>query len=193
MSKSANTLPRDLVRKLARECLRCGQPAAPDSDECAEHEADTRKRKRKSAAKRRARLRKAKRCRDCGKRSKKLRCPRCEKKNRRVDKITIRVDKPADGERWRVDPGTNWNRFRGKGRRGRLTREEQIAEDVRDARFAIAEIEKFIEALGVLQHPEVQDLPPIQRAAAKRVPAQFLGVAGRFLDEIAGRYGDGST
>lgn len=80
-------------------------------------------------------------------------------------------------------------RFRGKGRRGRLTREEQAEEDKRDARFAIADIEKFVEAIDVVMSDRVQQLGRIQRDEAKRQAAAHLGSARRFLEDLEERYG----
>lgn len=180
------TLSVYLQRKLAHECIRCGAPAAKDSDYCHAHLEAKRATDRKWQANRRKAARKARRCRDCKRKSKTIRCRTCQRKKRRgVEKAARGVDKK---EIWRVDPGTTWNRFRGKGRRGRLTREEQAEEDKRDARFAIAEIEKFIKAVDVVMSPGVQELGPIQRQEAKRGAAQFLGTAGRFLDALADRY-----
>lgn len=90
---------------------------------------------------------------------------------------------------WRVDPGTNWARFRGKGRRGRLTREEQIDEDIRDVGFAMDELAKLTRALEQLKRPEVMALPPIQREEARRELGLYIGAATRFLDGLADRYG----
>lgn len=182
------TLPVYLQRKLAGMCTRCGEAAADDSDLCKPHRDDQRKRSRMSMSMQRKRLRDNRKCVQCGAKSKSYRCRKCVKARKRagVNKIASGVNK---AEIWRVDPGTTWNRFRGKGRRGRLTREEQAEEDKRDARFAITEIEKFISAVDVVISPAVQDLPRIQRDAAKREAAQYLGIAGRFVDELADKYG----
>lgn len=179
------SIPLYLERKLAHLCTRCGQPAAEDSDLCTAHLEDSRKRAREGMARARKARRNDRKCVDCGKASKRYRCKKCWTPPS-VNKTSASVNKP---EIWRVDPGTTWNRFRGKGRRGRLTREEQAEEDKRDARFAIAEIEKFIANIDVLMSAEVQALPKIQRDEAKRIAAQYLGTAGRFLDELADKYG----
>lgn len=186
VSQPGNTIPTYLSRKLAHKCVRCGQAAAPDSDFCQPHLDAKRADDRAGKAEKRAALRKAKRCVDCRKPSKKRRCRTCWRKSRGVVKEKKGVVKE---EIWRVDPGTEWNRYRGKGRRGRLTREEQAEEDKRDALFAIDEIKKFISSVDVVMSPAVQELGPIGRTEAKRQAAQFLGTAGRFLDELADRYG----
>lgn len=179
-------LPLYVQRQLAHQCVRCGQPAAEDSDFCQPHLDAKRASARAYQARRRDARRRSRKCVDCGKASKKRRCRSCWKKSRGVDQEFRGVVKQ---ELWRVDPGTTWNRFRGKGRRGRLTREEQAEEDKRDARFAIAEIEKFIDSVSIVISPAVQNLPRIQRDEAKRRAAQYLGTAGRFLDELMDRYG----
>jgi hypothetical protein len=182
------TLPLYLQRKLAGQCTRCGEPAAKDSDMCKPHLEDRRKRSRAAMSKQRKRLRDNRKCVGCGAKSKAYRCAKCVKA-RKPSGVSKAAGGVSKEEIWRVDPGTTWSRYRGKGRRGRLTREEQAEEDKRYARFAIGEIEKFIVAVGVVIGPEVQALPRIQRDAAKREAAQYLGTAGRFLDDLADRYG----
>jgi hypothetical protein len=182
------TLPLYLQRKLAGQCTRCGESAAVDSDLCKPHLDDRRKRSRRAMSAQRKRLRDKRKCVGCGVKSKAYRCRKCiaARKRTGVSKIASGV---SNAEIWRVDPGTTWSRYRGKGRRGRLTKEEQAEEDKRDARFAIEEIEKFVRAVDVVISPTVQALPRIQRDAAKREAAQYLGTAGRFLDDLADKYG----
>lgn len=190
MSQPGNTAY--IERKLAHVCVRsgCVADASDDSDECAAHHEDSKARKRKSAAKTRARLRKEHRCRDCRKRSKTLRCQACKRKQNRkrrgVDATPNVVDKAAGS--WREDPGTNWIRYRGKARRGRLTREQQIDEDARDAQFAVKQIGAFIENLDDLKNPDWLSLPRIQQQAKRREAAAPLAHAARFLDELVDRY-----
>jgi hypothetical protein len=196
VSQPGNTTPADrkLEKRLRHECLRCTDQALPDSDFCLKHRDDNRKRAREGAAKARAELRRAHKCIGCKRKSKTLRCRRCEKKNRG----TVTSVKSADlgvskDEVWRADPGKRpglfVQRYRGKARRGRLSREDQAEEDKRDARFAIAEIEKFIVEADRLVTPEVLELPRIQREAERRKATLFLGSAGRFIDELSEKYG----
>lgn len=141
-----------------------------------------------------------------GARIKMLRCSACirvhkkQMQERREKTRGVRigvggVPTEASDPRFRVESdlrperaGQTTLRYIGKGRRGRLTREEQAAEDKRDAMFAIDGIKKFIAAVDVVMSDEVQSLPPIQLQAAKREAAQHLGNAGRFLDALAERY-----
>ena len=180
---------RKLEKRLRHECLDCSGQALPDSDFCEPHRNANRKRARDGAKKRRQGYRHNGRCVDCGRRSKKWRCPRCYRKSRGVKAQSKGVTK---NEIWRVDPGTTWSRFRGKGRRGRLTREEQQVEDERDARFAIAAIEQFIVESKRLVTPSVLELPKIQRDEERRKVTAHLARAGRFLDELADKYGAGA-
>jgi hypothetical protein len=173
-------------KRLEQKCDRCELDAVAGRRLCQSHLDARRKRDAAKKKRRRARRRDARRCIDCRRPTKKQRCPKCYGESRGVPRERG-VSPPAE-DSWRVDPGTTWMRFRGKGRRGRLTREEQIEEDKRDARFAIAEIEKFVHALDVVASPEVQALPMIQRAEARRLAGAFLGFAGRFLDDLADKY-----
>ena len=187
MSEPGNTLPLPVRRQLELKCERCELPALPGRRLCQGHLEDKRRRQRASIKRRRDARRKKRRCIDCGKKCQKRRCRECWIDSRGSRPKRAGVDQ-SDGN-WRADPGTNWVRFRGKGRRGRLTREEQIDEDARDAGFAITEIRKFVEALDVLKRPEMLNLPPIQRDAARREVGQYLGLAGRIIDELADKYG----
>lgn len=188
VSEPGDVLPLYLSRKLSGRCTRCGATAAKDSDLCKPHLDDRRRRTRMAMSMQRKQLRKARKCVGCGKPSKSYRCRRCIAARKRAGVSKVESGVSNEGV-WRVDPGTEWNRYRGKAKRGRLTREEQIDEDARDARFAIEELEKFIEALGHLKTPEVQELPMIQRQEAKKRVGLFLGSAGRFLDELHDKYG----
>lgn len=188
ITANAPKTDRKLEKRLRHECLRCTDQALPDSDFCGPHRDKERKAKRESAQKRRKGFRFAGKCVDCGRRSKKWRCPKCHRKSRTEKGVERKARGVEKREIWRNDPGTNWNRYRGKGRRGRLTREEQQAEDERDAKFAIAELEKFIVESRRLVRPEVLELPRIQREEERRKATLYLGNAGRFIDELAEKY-----
>jgi len=187
VSQPANTLPLPLERSLALKCERCDLDAVKGKRLCQAHLDDKRAREKRSAKKRRDQRRRSRRCVDCKRRCQKRRCRGCWQKSRGVNQNRKGVNN-ADGN-WRVDPGTNWMRFRGKGRRGRLTREEQIDEDIRDAGFAIEELRTYVEKAAVLKRPDVMALPTIQRDAARREVGQHLGFAGRLVDDLAERYG----
>lgn len=188
MSESDDSLPLYLKRQLAHECVRCGGPAVPDSDYCQPHLDDKRAVDRKWRSASRKAARKRRRCRDCKRKCKTLRCPDCQrKKGRGVEKIAGGVDKE---QIWRVDPGTNWNRFRGKGRRGRLTREEQAEEDKRDINMAIADLIRVRDkGIPALLSEDVQWLPRFQREEARRVAMEPCGRAVRAIVHLARRYG----
>lgn len=190
MEQADSSISIYLQRKLAHLCIRCGAPAAEDSDYCQEHLEAKRKTDRKWRSANRKTARKKRRCIGCKRRSKTLRCSRCEKKNRRrisVDKRPIGVDKE---QIWRVDPGTNWNRFRGKGRRGRLTREEQAEEDKRDINMAIADLVRVRDkGIATLVSENVLLLPRFQRDEAKRAAMEPCGRAVRAIVYLARRYG----
>lgn len=176
-------IPLPVRRQLDSRCERCDASALTGRRLCQEHLDAKRASDRRSAKKRRTALRRSRRCVDCRKTSKLRRCRPCWKRSRGG-----RTENQGVGQ-WRVDPGTNWMRFRGKGRRGRLTREEQIDEDIRDAGFAIEELRKFVEKAAVLKRPEIMGLPTIQRDAARREVGQHLGFSGRILDDLNERYG----
>jgi hypothetical protein len=181
----------------------CTVPAADGADYCAPHDAHERGRDAAKKRRRRQRLADGGLCAaGCGKKVGKQKradgsafhreCRACAKakaaRRRAVPGDSQAV--PGDGadpasERWRVDPGTTWNRYRGKGRRGRLTREEQIDERIRDVRIARDELVKLERALERLKAPEVIALPPIQRAAAHRQIGLFIGLPSRILEDMA--------
>jgi hypothetical protein len=204
-------------KRIASLCMDCASPAV-DSDYCEKHYAKAKARDSKARRSERRKRAEQGLCRDgCGKRVPKrrrsdgalmlTRCVGCKKEHtakqseRRAARGVVGSGRgvigddadPALDPRWRADPNKYgdlvWNRYRGKGRRGRLTREEQAEEDKRDARFAIAEIEKFIRAVDVVISSAVQDLPRIQRDAARRQAADPLRFAGRLIDDLADRYG----
>ncbi len=206
-------LPITIEKQIARTCTYsgCDDRADDDSEYCGPHEAHERGRKANAARRRRQRLADAGVCivEGCGRKVPKRkrkngtvqqrRCGGCGKEHR----AAMRVKSHAPGVAgmgagvagdpsdplWRVDPGTTWKRFRGKGRRGRLTREEQAAEDKRDAKFAIDAIKDFIGAIDIVMSEAVQALGRIQRDEAKRQAAQHLGSARRFLEDLEERYG----
>lgn len=182
MSQPNNT--EYLQKKLAKICVRegCEEECSPDSDECPPHHEDSKKRKRESAARIRAERRQKQRCAQCGKRSKRFRCRVCYQKIHGVDKPPDGVDKRE--EVWREDPGTSWLRFRGKAKRGRLTREQQLDEYKRESRWARRKLEEFEEGIDELKI-EI-DLPPIQREARRREVWSHAEFAGRIIDGVVG-------
>jgi hypothetical protein len=188
MSQPANT-EIYLAKKLARVCVRvgCEADAAEDSGECPHHHDESKRWKRESAARKRAERRRKRKCIDCGTRARKQRCPGCYRKSRGVETPARGVEKSA--ELWRTVADTRperagqvTQRYIGKGRRGRLTREQQIEERDRDIGFAIAELEKARKRKDELK--AALHLPPIQREALERDVWQHVEFAGRIIDEL---------
>lgn len=136
------------------------------------------------------------RCRECreshAKKCRESRAKKCREDRKDASVPGAVPSVPGAPSNWRTDNsgrnGTEVLRYHGRSRRGRLSREEQLDEDARDARFAVAELEKFIRAVGVLKRTDLQSLPPIQRVEAKRQASLFLGSAGRFIDELLEKY-----
>lgn len=185
----SNDMPLYLRRKLAGRCTRCGETAAKDAGLCLQHLEQARASDRRWRKQRRKARKKKGLCIDCGKRSKTLRCRRCYRRSRYerpgVDSQHAGVDKPGN---WRPDfspdTGAEWQRYRGKGRRGRLTTEEQIDEWKRDITFAIEKAKDCLRSLEVLKTADVQELPRIQRAAAYREVADLAGQSSRLADGV---------
>lgn len=195
------TLSVRLTRQLAGKCCYsgCDDRALDGSDYCAPHDAHERGRDANKKRRRRKRLAQAGLCvggcgTKVGKRgSRKLkRCRACRKALR--DEARLRRSVPGDpgsvpGEgNWRPDydpkTGSEIQRYRGKGRRGRLTLEEQLDEIRRDVLFAIEKLRDCARSIDVLKTPDVQELPPLQRRAAYREVADLAGQAGRLTDAV---------
>lgn len=87
------------------------------------------------------------------------------------------MDKPTPTQRknlWRVDPGTNYNRYRGQGRRGK----PKVAPvDVKDLELALAELVCAENALidFASKHVEVREV------------MARLDLVARFIDEVRAR------
>jgi len=210
--------PTKLVKRIAGMCLYsgCDDHALDGSDFCAPHDAHERARAANKQRRRRLRRAEAGLCvAGCGRKVGKQRnpdgslmrreCPTCRRdtrerarrarKERQVanipgDQRAVPGDVGCDTGLWRPDPGGDYERirYRGKGRRGQLTREQQIDEDIRDVGFAMAELEKLTHALEQLKRPEVMNLPRWQRDAVNRSVMLFIGAASRFLDGLAEKY-----
>ena len=186
MSNPTESIPLYLQRKLAHKCTRCGAPAAKDAGLCLTHLEQARASDRKWRKAKRQKLKKKGLCIDCGKRSKTLRCRRCYRKSRYEQPG---VDTAPEGvDKWRPDfdpvTGAEWARYRGKGRRGRLTREEQLDELKRDMLFAIEKAKDCVRSIETLKSPEIQQLPSIQRGAAYREVADLAGQSSRLAESV---------
>lgn len=179
-----------------RPCARrgCTEPAAEDSEFCAPHEADQRRYNRDYDRRRRKKWEAEKRCMRCGntKRAPKSRwCAGCLI---RLDRLRrrVRADHKVQLEnsnRWRPDPGKREgllvNRFRGKGKQGRLSRQEQDNQRKRQILWAIVKLEEAAEGIDECWDSSITELPPIRRAAERRQRVgDPLGFAGRLIDEL---------
>lgn len=201
------TLPVKIAKRIAGKCLYsgCDDDAIDGSDHCAPHDAHERGRDAAKKRRRRQRLADQGLCiiAGCGKKvakrkrpdgTAKLRpCSGCAKDRRAAAKKKRAVPAiarvvPSKEEIWRADPGTEWVRYRGKGRRGRLTIEEQIDEDLRDLRNAMELLHEAHRRLEELKHRNVIELPAIQREEARRIAGEPIGVASRQLDELVEKY-----
>lgn len=211
-----DVLDLHLRKRLRGTCRDCASPALEDSNYCDKHDAMARARSRKWINRQRSKRAELGRCADgCGRKVDRrrrqdgsialTRCPKCKKKRqadqkerrekRRVDGLGCGVDGSPDGKtgNWRPDydpdTGAEWQRYRGKGRRGRLTYEEQLDEDDRD----LAEVERLVRrgriARQRLKDPAIRDLPMVQREEAKRLANEDICRASRMLDEQADKYG----
>lgn len=135
------------------------------------------------------------------------RCVKCKKahaedqKERRGKRGVLGADRGVVGDSdenqsrdasWRTEKGTHaWGsgeyqttRYHGIRGRGRLSREEQIAELRRDLMFAREKLDEAIRVLPVLASPDVLELGPIQRAAAAREAASPAEQASRLIDDV---------
>lgn len=83
----------------------------------------------------------------------------------------------AGDERWRCDPGTDWARYRGRGRRGR---QAPAVDDDLDLRLAIAELtEARVQLAAAYRIEQPREQRPAVRAALAKI-----ALAGRLLDDL---------
>lgn len=210
------TLHPRIPKRIRNECLHCTDRALDGSDYCGPHDAHERAQRAARQRRKRQKLADAGLCRDgCGRKVGKRRrpdgsilprrCPTCRRghiKKLRDDRKKARVTSATPGVtsgtadrpgNWRPDydpvTGAEWQRYRGKGKRGRLSREQQIDEDLRDLRHAIEYLQEAQRRIERLKDPAVLDLPPIQREAAWRTAGEPIGSAQRQIDELAEKYG----
>jgi hypothetical protein len=189
-----------LENQAPRECKRrcCKRPADQDSEFCLKHEQDQRRYNREYDRRRRAEWDKNKRCMRCGASKRHPDSKWCAPCLIRLDRMRrgMRADHKLqleNADRWRADPNRDgdlsWNRYRGKGRPGRLTREDQAKEDKRQILWAIAKLEEAYKGIDDCLAPAIADLPKFQRDAERRQrvsdPIEF---AGRLSDEVADKY-----
>jgi hypothetical protein len=182
-------------KQQAGTCVRKRCTAKADgSDFCPRHEALQRKYNREYDRQRRADAEAAGDCTRCCKVKAKSGSKWCAGCLIRLDRLRKSDHKPLleNRQNWRVDPGTNWNRFRGKGRRGRLTREEQDREDERDLKMAIEYAGRAMRGIPVARS-EGEILPRLQRSAAWRELGALAGAAERILRDFRRKCGLGDV
>lgn len=186
MSQEANAgLSLGHRREIAGQCPRCGD----DADPC-------RCRPKLNTYQRdwRAQRRRRGECVDCGVKSRKYRCKGCKKRRgeikrrRGVDqakpsgfRTTVEVDA-------RYSDGRVRQRYMGRGTRGAPNREQLEAEDVRTVEIMVREASKGRDALAEAGRLP-QDMPRIQRAAARREALAAVGLAVRLGLEVMRRNG----
>lgn len=177
--------------KESQQCTypRCGKPPAQDTQLCARHLANKRTNDRTSLARRREDLAARGRCVDCRKKSSTYRCAGCAVKRGRIP--TTGVGNGVGNEaskipaQWRLEPGTTWNRYRGKAKRGKPS--TAILDD-QDLEYAVEEITTAKLALAYARSPEVQQMPKAQRDDIMAAALARLDRAERWLDEVRVRH-----
>lgn len=178
------------ARKESGRCVYpgCPEPASEDSVRCVAHAADQRERTRRSLRRTRRELAAAGRCVVCRRKSATYRCAACRA---RVNDLPATTANNRDNNRaaipqvWRVDPGTNWNRYRGKAKRGKPP--TSLLDD-QDLDFAIQEIQRAKAALAYARSEEVLAMPKIQRDGVMAAALARLERAERWLDEVRARH-----
>lgn len=178
------------ARKESGRCVHpgCDEPASEDSVRCVAHAADQRKRTRRSLRRTRRALAEAGRCVVCRRKSSTYRCAGCSAREGRIPTVGANNgdnQPPSTPAKWRVDPGTNWNRYRGKAKRGKPP---TALLDDQDLDFAVEEILRAKAALAYARSEAVAALPKIQRDGVLAAALGRLDVAERWLDEVRGRH-----
>jgi len=190
VSGERTPLPLRTRRKLARDCTECGVPS-PDAEVCPSCRAKANSRQARWRSKRRD----AKRCVDCGVRCSKRRCRKCVRKKRGVTERRRGVDggnaiSPKLVAKVEVDARYPDGRVRmrevGRGTRGAPNRQQLEADDVRNLKFAMRELEKAIPAVEAANGIG-DSMPRIQREAARRDALASADLAGRLIDETLDR------
>lgn len=205
------TLPVKIAKRIAGECCYggCSDPALDDSDFCGPHDAHERGRDANKKRRRRQRLAEGGLCTaGCGRKVARQRkpdgsvrqreCSACRRAHvQRSRDARAKACVPGDGGavpgsgQWRTEvdkrpgrEGQTTQRWVGKSRRGRLTRTESLDELKRNLVFARKGLDSALRSLDVLKTSDVQDLPPVQREAAYREPADELAHNARLIDEV---------
>lgn len=209
--RDPSPLPLYWQRKESGLCVRCGEPAAPDSLLCAPHWEDAKERAARSAKVTREARRAKKRCAYCNRKSETRRCRACSIAHGKrpaaasptqqgVNTQRTGVDKsrrrpPAHFHTEGINGKSSWSwrteadgrrrkRGNGRGHRGAPSRAET---DAFDARVGETEWNLALADLALYHSEANQALPPIQRAAALRSAIGHLELAGRIGEDLVER------
>ncbi len=166
----------------------CAERASDEAVRCPRHLRAHRKSGRRSRRKRRQELSAQGKCVDCRRKSGTYRCAACSVKRGRIPTVGVGDGvggKPGTPSQWRIEPGTTWNRYRGKGRRGNPGTAPSDAQDLRCARD---EIDKASAAIAYAQSDAVRALPRIQRQGVMAAALALLDYAERWIDEVRNRH-----
>lgn len=191
-------------RKLDGRCTRgsCKAKALPDGQLCASHKASEAKRKSADARRRYQTRRANGMCGDCGHvKTKQARCAACKLKYETArlsskKDATILATPASDriAAATRVD-ATGRSRYHGQMRRGGPTTAMREEQDLQTLRWAVEEIRKSIEGLGLLDLPRFAEALKSERAAARRAALSQAALAIRLVEEVLdrNRYSDAAT
>lgn len=194
--RSTNRAADYQARKESQRCTYpgCAEPPTDGSGKCRKHTLKHRTAVSRSSAKRRAELRGTdgkEKCFRCKKRSSTYLCQACKIVLGVQRFPTTRADNKADNQahgipaQWRPEPGTNWNRYRGKAKRGKPS---TATLDDQDIDYAVEELHTAKLALAFARSPEVQAMPRIQREDIMNAALSKLDRAERWLDEVRDRH-----
>lgn len=173
------------------ECLYpgCREEHADDSLFCSAHRDSERARQKAFRRQRRQEWEAKRLCTRCGRKRKPGHgwgCPKCiiELGATQYRFVTTHVHKSKRiASRTEVDPDGR-TRYRGQERRGRQSAQQTDESDLLEAKKAI---DKAIAGLALARSPEVQQLPRIQREAAKREALAQADHGSRFIEGVLER------
>lgn len=179
------------ARKESGRCIerRCAADAADGCLRCARHDATHRLRQRLARRQERRSLAAAGRCIVCRQPSATYRHPACMVKQglarpRPTTSVTVSVVDQGDGV-WRMEPGTNWKRYRGRARQGSPA---AVVLDDQDLAQATRELARAKDALAYARSAEVRAMGSIQRREVMRAALGRLEIVQRWLGEVIARH-----
>ena len=181
-------------RKELGQCVRCGDPTVAESLWCAKHLSGALDAAKAAARDRRRRRRARGECGECG-------LPKDQKRRGRPVQKTVIPSFPD----LRSDPvsllrrgtvtepitegdGRTRSRFRGSGLRGGANQTASVV-DGQELLLARKALDAAMVGLHEWRRPEVQQLPRIQKAAARRSYLALAHLALRHLEELLERAG----